>query len=122
MNQLPEQFRALEEFVDMWALPNRVARVRRRLQSTSSEREALYEAGRDLLLPGLAYLDERPLDNLAAQDARLLELLLAMAQVGLAAEQQRGAEVAHARVHARFVLERTSADFGSDSVMPSATA
>ncbi|MBL7490526.1 hypothetical protein I6A60_24470 [Frankia sp. AgB1.9] len=118
--QLPPGFEALEPFAALWAAGTRGQRVGLRVRSRPPELEAFYSAVRELLAPALSYLDARPLADLNEADARLLDLVLAVPQVALAVEQQRDAEAAHARVQARFVVDRTSADFGQ-SASPSAT-
>lgn len=121
LGPLPSAFEALERFVERWALTGRTERVRRRIESQPGEREEFYESAREFLVPALRYLDTRPLDELTEPDKRLLNLCLVLAHVALATEQQRDAEPSHARVQARFVIERTSEDFGRTGPTPSAT-
>ncbi|ADP80890.1 hypothetical protein [Pseudofrankia inefficax] len=118
--QLPPGFEALEPFTGHWVADTRGQRVGLRVRSRLPELEAFYDVAKELLAPALGYLDARPLADLGEADARLLGLVLALPQVALAVEQQRDAEAAHARVQARFVVDRTSADFGQ-SASPSAT-
>lgn len=118
---LPPGFESLEPFAARWAGSGRAARIRQRVKSQPAEREAFYQAARDCVDDGLRYLDGRAPDELTGPDARLLDLMLALTQVALAVEQQQDAEPGHARVQARFVIERTSEDFGRDRPRPSAT-
>jgi hypothetical protein len=118
---LPPGFAALEPFAARWAVSGRATRVRARMASEAAEREAFYQAARCCLDDALRYLDGRPLDELTGADARLLDLLLALTQVALAVELQRDAEPDHARVQARFVVERTGEDLGRGGPAPSAT-
>lgn len=118
---LPPGFAALEPFAARWAGRGRAARIRQRVKSQPAEREAFYQAARCCLDDALRYLDGRAPDELSGADARLLDLILALAHVSLAVEHQRDAEPAHARVQGRFVIDRTSEDFGRTGPAPSAT-
>ena len=91
------------------------------MTSEQAEREEFYQAARPCLDDALRYLSGRAPDELAGADARLLDLVLALTQVALAVEKQRDNEPAHARVQARFVIDRTSEDFGGPAPAPSAT-
>jgi hypothetical protein len=119
--RLPPAFAALEPFVERWALTSRTERVQRRIQSQPAEREEFYKAARDLLVPALRYLDAQDPDRLEGPGKLLLSLILALPQIALATEQQGDVEPTHARVQARFIIERTSEDFGRSGPTPSAT-
>jgi hypothetical protein len=107
---LPEGFEALEPFVSFWSVAGTANRERLRGTSTEQQRQAFYLACKDLLEPGLAMLDRKPLQQLNAQEQHLMNLLLSFAHVSIAVEIQRDAEPAHA-VNRQFLrITRASAD------------
>jgi hypothetical protein len=83
---LPPAFSALEPFAATWALPSADERMQKRMAASMAEIQAFY----DVLLPitesALAHLDSFTLGALPAAEARLLHLLLAGAEAGLAVE------------------------------------
>lgn len=85
---LPEGFAALEPFVAQWAVGSLTERTARRDASNAGERQAFYDAAKDLVAPALDYLDTRPYAALAGTDQRLLWLMLGYAHVALAVELQ----------------------------------
>jgi hypothetical protein len=99
---LPAGFEALEPFVADWAIKGAGKRADRRLDSSEAERVAFFEAAKPLLEPALAYLDQKPLDQLDASEKRLMDLMLSFAHVALAVETQGDDEPKHAR-DARFL-------------------
>ncbi|MBC2667522.1 hypothetical protein ACFOON_02605 [Novosphingobium piscinae] len=107
---LPPGFAALEPFVAGWALPTTAARAARRGEATSDEREQFFAAASPLVASALAHLDARPLHALDPAEQRLLNLLLALAHVGLAVEMQGPAEARHALGRARMQITRAVAD------------
>jgi hypothetical protein len=107
---LPAGFEALEPFVSYWAVAGSANRERLRGESTEQQRQAFYQACKDLLAPGLAALDRKPLDQLDAAEQRLMNLLLSFAHVSIAVEIQRDAEAAHAENRRFLRITRTSAD------------
>lgn len=109
---LPPQFAALEPYVDHWAVGDSDTRMHRRLESTAAQREAFRDDMLANLDDVLAHLDAQPLDALAAEDERLLDLVLALPHVALAVEQQRELEPLHAQMQAAFRIERSSRQFG----------
>lgn len=106
---LPAGFAVLEPFVGEWAIDGSAARAARRDASTRQEREAFYAAGSDLVGPALDYLDSRGLDGLDPADRRLMNLMLSMAHVSLAAELQKDAEAGHAVLRRFLPITRTPA-------------
>ncbi len=82
---LPDQFEDLERFVD-WALPTERERNNKRVSSAMPEIRALYDA----LLPRaraiIAHLDQFSPAEMPAREARLMNLLLALAEVANAVE------------------------------------
>lgn len=99
---LPAGFEALQPFVAHWALATADQRHRARLASSEPERLAFFEGAKDLLAPGIDYLDKTPLAEFSPQQQRLMRLLLALAYISLAVEQQGHDEPKHA-ADARFI-------------------
>ncbi len=110
MSALPEGFEPLEPFVDGWALGSADERMRQRLASAASEREAFFNAGKDLVPAALALLDKKSFDEHDPKEERLMLLMLSMAHVAQAVEIQQDDEPMHAH-YARFItITRASAD------------
>lgn len=107
---LPAGFASLEPFVADWALPTTAARAARRGDSTAEERGRFFAAASPLVGPALELLDARPLSALDPAERRLLDLLLALAHVGLAVEMQGPDEARHAPGRARMRITRSVAD------------
>jgi hypothetical protein len=108
---LPEGFEGLEPFVERWAVAGTAARSAVRGSSTPEERVAFFAAGAPLLGRALDYLDGKPLAQLAGADERLMNLMLALAHVGLAVEIQGPDEAPSAPWRARMRITRAPADF-----------
>jgi hypothetical protein len=106
---LPAGFEALEPFVAGWAISGSAARAARRSDSTAAEREAFYAAAKDLVAPGLAYLDGKKLEEFDAKDQRLMDLLLSLAHVSLAVEALGDDEPRHASLRQYMHITRTPA-------------
>jgi hypothetical protein len=106
---LPAGFAALEPFVEGWALEGSAARVLRRLDSAEADRAAFYEAAKGLAPAALAQLDSKPLGDLDAGERRLMSLMLSLAHVALAVEQQGEGEAHHADGVRHFTITRTPA-------------
>lgn len=104
---LPAGYKALEPLVACWSIPTLAGRAQRRDESTPEERQALYDAVRDIAPAALAELDRKPLDQLDAAERRLLALLLSYAHVAFAIEIRSDGEAAHAdqRKHMIFTHE-----------------
>ena len=112
---LPEGFETLEPFVDSWSVEGAANRARRRLESTAADREAFFEAARDLAAPALELLDRKPLDQLDGREQRLMNLMLSLAHVSLAVEVQRDHEEFHARGARHVRITRAPSDHNPDS-------
>ena len=107
---LPTGFETLEPYVEGWAIEGSQNRLQRRLDSEELEREAFYNAAKDMVPAALDYLDTKKLDQFDERDNRLMNLMLSMAHVLLAVEIQRDQEDFHAK-YARFItITRASAD------------
>lgn len=107
---LPAGFESLELFVPAWAIAGANNRARARLASREADRVAFFEAVKPLLGRGLAYLDEKPLQQLDDREKRLLLLLLSFAHVTLAVEVQRDHESMHAVGARSMTITRAPAD------------
>lgn len=104
---LPKGFEALEPFVAAWAIAGMDNRRLRRLDSTEAEREAFYPVAKAHLVPAMEYLDARPLNALAEDEKRLLDLMLMTAH--LAAVDRLGPDEAeHAVSHRHFRFTRST--------------
>ena len=104
---LPEGFRALEPFVDRFAVSGTAQRARVRSESTPAERRTFYDAASALIGPALDLLDKAPLDQLDDKEKRLLDLALTFAHIALATEMQGPDELRHAVMRARMRITRS---------------
>jgi hypothetical protein len=107
---LPAGFEALEPFVTTWAVDGAHQRMQRRLDSEASEREAFFNAGKDLVPTALERLDGKAFDAFDEQEQRLMLLVLSMAHVAQAVEIQGDDEPGHARYARYITITRASAD------------
>lgn len=103
---LPSGFEMLAPFAERWAVAGMVNRSRLRTESTESERQAFYDAFKDLLSPALDYLDQKSFENFDASDQCLLLLTQSFAHVALAVEVQAGDESKHARSREHLIITR----------------
>lgn len=107
---LPPEFAVLEPFAARWAVSGSANRAVLRTHSAAEEREAFFAAAAPLLDQALAYLDARPLDRLAQDEMRLMDLMLSLAHVALAVEMQGPDEAKSAPWRDRMPITRSSAD------------
>ena len=107
---LPAGFESLEPFVETWAVSSAAERARRRSAAGEGAREAFYAAAKNLLAPGLEYLDQKPLADLDAAERRLMNLFLSLAHVSLAIEAQGDAEATHASFRQHLRITRAPSD------------
>jgi len=93
MSLLPEQFSALESWVDIWALPTEAERNRKRLSSTIGDLRAFYDA----MLPRMGeifdYLTGFPPEGLPEDVERLFQLGASFMEVAVAVELYREPDV-----------------------------
>lgn len=83
---LPDGYADLEPLAD-WALPTETARSQRRRDSTLEEIRRFYEAMLPRAPEALSLLNGFPLDALPPREQRLLDLCLALAEIGPFVEQ-----------------------------------
>jgi hypothetical protein len=107
---LPAGFEALAPFVKFWAADSAAERAHCRDSSDEASRLAFYNAVKDLVPEGLAYLDAKALNQLDEREQRLMKLILTFAHVSIAVELQREAEPKHARYRPYMRITRTPAD------------
>lgn len=87
VRRLPKGFDQLEEFIDTWVLPSETARLARRLETDFEELKRFYSAAIEQAPAALDRLNQFAADDrLAAEDERLLGLMLALAEVAPAVE------------------------------------
>jgi hypothetical protein len=107
---LPPGFEALESFVSAWSIAGADKRLRARLASDEADRIAFFNAAKDLIAPGLEYLDKKSLADFDEQDQRLMHLLLSLAHISLAVEIQGDDEPHHAEGARHMRITRAPAD------------
>ena len=81
---LPARYEELECWVDDWVQPGRDERYAVRLSKSIGELTEFYDAIAARAEEALAYLDGRDLNDLSADDNRLLQLLYSMVLVSYA--------------------------------------
>jgi hypothetical protein len=82
--RLPEGFSELEPWVDDWALPTRAERYAARLDRPYADLIAFYDGIAPHAERAIAHLDARDIDNLDAEDRRLMHVLFSMILVSYA--------------------------------------
>ncbi len=85
MASLPDQFNDLEPFIE-WSLPNERARNAKRVASPIEEIAKFYETMVPRTEAILEYLDRFELGKLPEREQRLMNLMLALAEVANAVE------------------------------------
>lgn len=109
-NTLPAGFETLEPFVERFAASTTADRAARRSASTAEERQAFFDAAKDLVPAALDYLDTKPLDQFDESEQRLMNIALAFAHVALAVEVQGPDEARHAELRQHMRITRSPAD------------
>lgn len=107
---LPEGFEALNPFVVEWNIGNSAARLQARLNSSAGNRQAFFNAAKDLAEPALALLDQKPSAQYSEQETRLMNLMLTLAHISLAVEIQGEDEDFHASSARYITITRSAAD------------
>ena len=108
MAQLPEQFAALESFVQDWALPTEQQRSERRWASSPEQFQAFYDACLPMLDQILAYLDQFTLGEIPPTALPLYHLAIAFAEASPHVELYQGS----AQVPFSFSASRFMATHG----------
>lgn len=107
---LPEGFGALEPFAARWAIEGAANRMQQRLDSEPGDREAFFNAGKDLVTTALELLDQKAIGEFDEKEKRLMNLVLSLAHIAQAVEIQKDDEPYHAH-YARFItITRASSD------------
>jgi hypothetical protein len=100
---LPAQFKDLERFVAGWALPTEQERNHKRLSSSITEIQELYDALLPRIEAMMNYLNQFPLDNMPEDAQRLFLLGLAFAEIAMAVEAFKQPAVVDGFEPARFI-------------------
>lgn len=82
---LPDGFEYLEPFVE-WALPTERARNSKRLASSMEEIQKFYDAMFAHAEEAITYLNKFPLHDMPEKEKRLMNMVLALAEVANAVE------------------------------------
>jgi hypothetical protein len=110
MAKLPAGFESLEPFTDRFAVAGTANRAQLRSDTTPEERQAFYNAAKDLIGPALDFLDTKPLGSFDDSEQRLMNLALMFAHISIAVEVQGPDEAKHARLRAHMKIVRSTAD------------
>lgn len=113
--RLPAGFETLEPFAELWALRTTAQRAASRSASRPEDRQAFFAAASPLLDEALALLDGKPLAALAADERRLMDLMLSLAHVALAVEIQGPDEGRSAPWRDRLRITRSATDIQASS-------
>jgi hypothetical protein len=93
---LPAGFEELEEFVAYWAVAGQNERRYQRCDTTFDEIKRFYDAMYPRADEAMAYLDKFPLRDMPGPEARLMRMVLSLAQASMAVEIQGAARVPNA--------------------------
>ena len=85
---LPAGFEDLEEFVPYWAVASLQARRYQRCDTTMGEIKRFYDAVYPRSDEAMSYLEAFPLREMPGPEARLMRLVLSLAQASMAVEIQ----------------------------------
>ena len=109
-NSLPAGFESLESFVARFAIAGTANRAQLRSDTSPEERQAFFDAAKDLIAPALDLLDTKQLGALSAGEQQLMNLTLAFAHIAVAIEIQGPDEAKHAKLRAHMKIVRSTAD------------
>ncbi len=84
----PAGFDDLEKFAD-WAEDKEAARHLKRLNSSMEDVQAFYNVMVERVSDALKHLNQRPLDDLRADEKKLLNLCLALNEAAVAVEMHK---------------------------------
>ncbi len=90
---LPAGFEDLEPFVAWWAVAGQNERRHQRCESTFEEIQRFYDAMLPRAEAAMQYLEAFPLRDMPGPEARLMRLVLALAQASVAVEIHERARV-----------------------------
>jgi len=90
---LPAGFEELEEFVPYWAVAGQNERRHQRCDTTLAEIKRFYDAIYPRADEAMALLEAFPLRDMPGPEARLMRLVLSLAQASMAVEIQGEARV-----------------------------
>ncbi len=93
---LPAGFENLEPFVSYWAVAGQNERRYQRCDTTFAEIRRFYDAMLPTADAAMTYLGDFPLRDMPGPEARLMRMVLSLAQVSMAVEIQGGARVPNA--------------------------
>lgn len=112
LNLLPEGFEALEQFQAYWGVPDTQTRRERREACSMSEIMAFYEVILPLAPAAMKHLEGFALDSMPPAEARLFELVLALAHVSMATELHGEPRAPHSPYPHDVKLVRGPVHFG----------
>ena len=107
---LPAGFESLEPFAERFAVAGTANRAQLRSDTSPEERQAFYDAARDLVAPALDVLDGKSLAALDDSEQRLMNMALAFAHIAIAIEIQGPDEAKHAQLREHMKIVRSTAD------------
>lgn len=93
---LPAGFETLEPFVSYWAVAGQNERRYQRCDTTMAEVRRFYDAMLPRADDAMRHLADFPLRDMPGPQARLMRLVLSLAQASMAVEIQGGARVPNA--------------------------
>ncbi len=93
---LPAGFEDLEPFVSYWAVAGQNERRFQRCDTTIAEIKRFYDAMYPRADAAMAYLEKFPLRDMPGPEARLMRMVLSLAQASMSIEIQGGARVPNA--------------------------
>jgi hypothetical protein len=116
INLLPSQFSYLEVFAKDWALPLESQRNYKRITSSMTDLQSLYDAVLPRLEEIVAYLNQYPLDRMPEDAKRLLNLSYSMMEIAQPVEVLGRPNMPDSVEDSRleYISERTAA--GADRV------
>jgi hypothetical protein len=90
---LPKGFEAIEEFASYWAVAGQNERRYQRCDTTFEEVQRFYNAVYPRADEAMTYLEKFPLRDMPGPEARLMRLVLSLAQASMAIEVQGAVRV-----------------------------
>jgi hypothetical protein len=109
-SMLPPGFTSLEPFVARFSVHGTANRAALRSDTNPEERQAFYDAAKDLVPTALDFLDTRQLGAFTGPEQRLMNLALTFAHIAIAIEIQGPDEAKHAKLRAHMKIVRSTAD------------